>query len=276
MNIEALKQLWKYLQEVHNCIFLVTNTLCQDCLENFFSEIRRRCGYNDSLNTFQFGSAFRNACITAIDQNYQGTNCKKDGYVPLLTERDFMETESSLNSSSAIAIQNDPSLDLSQKVLVRKSELSALVYVLGAAAAKIKHIKCKDRLVARNAQAFVNNEDYKFCLLKASFAERNINIPSNLLYDIGLQIFTIFKLKFKRFLYENRRYVKLRLKRYMDHGYYDHAICKSCFDALIDRILNTLIKGFLNETRLKKMFQDKVRRRVKRNRKAVRMNLTAK
>ena len=87
-NINALKLLWLDLTTECNCEYLPTNHLLQDCLENLFSEIRRRCGSNDTPDALQFGAAFKYAIVEKNSDLIDGSNCEQDLARPLLDETD--------------------------------------------------------------------------------------------------------------------------------------------------------------------------------------------
>lgn len=274
-NIYALLWLWTTLKDEYKCSHLCTNPLCQDCLENFFAEIRRRCGFNDAPNAFQFGSAFKYAMVAAAEENsFDGKNCQNDKAVPLLNDNDL--------DQFPVPEQDDFSdyefepLDYSIPLTAQKKELNALVYVLGAAAGKLRHKKCREKLIEQRDGNFLENEDYSFTLLKSSISSRSVHIPNNALYAVGLVALWCFKLKFRKFLYENRCGVKKRLKAYVQYTSLDFAACKCCFDRLVDYIFNTLIQKFLGEVRYQHKVADKNKRLRKRNRKAFRMNLPVK
>lgn len=245
--------------------------LCQDCLENFFSEIRRRCGFNDAPNAFQFGSAFKYAMIAALEKGFgEGTNCQHDSARPLLEENDVDDLQPNTYEPCNYDYE---ALDLESPFEALKKELNALVYVIGAAASKLPHKKCKQKLTAEQDDECLQNEDYSFIKLKASCASKNVTIPNSCLYNIGILAFLCFKQKFKRFLYQNRRNVKTRLKAYLKYESFDYGACESCFHKLVDIIFNTLIQGFLRDVRVQQKIAENNKRYRKRNRKAVRMNL---
>lgn len=274
-NINALKWLWTKLQTEFGCNFLCTNPLSQDCLENFFAEIRRRCGFNDAPNAFQFGSAFKYAMIFAAHQNFDdGRNCQMDHTKLLLSEQDIDDASPMSNTNAS---EQDYTFEkfLPEDVFeVPKKELNALIYILGAAVNKIPHKKCRSKLIAENSDEYTRNDDYDFCRLKASLSQRKVTIPNDTLHNIGLLAYSAYKLKFQKFVFENRRFVKKRLMMYIDYYSFDHAVCKKCFEKLLDVIFNTLIQSFLREVRLQNKIANNNRRaRKKRNRKAFRMNL---
>lgn len=135
------------------------------------------------------------------------------------------------------------------------------------------HKKCRSQLNAEQDDDCLRNEDYTFCVLKARSSTRDITIPNSKLYDIGIVAFAVFNQKFKSFLFQNRKNVKLRMKQYVAYDTFGESICESCFTKLLDCIFNTLIQGSLREIRFKNKIAQTNRRRAKRNRKAFRMNL---
>lgn len=211
--------------------------------------------------------------IAALEKGFdEGTNCEHDSAKPLLSENDVDDLKPNHHEPYHYKYE---AIDLESPFEALKKELNALVYVIGAAASKLPHKKCKQKLVAEQDDECLQSEDYSFIKLKASCSSRDITIPNNCLYAIGLLAFISFKQKFKRFLYQNRRNVKTRLKAYLTYESFSYAACASCFHKLVDIIFNTLIQGFLREVRVRQKIADNNKRRRKRNRKAVRMNLPA-
>ncbi|KXJ69397.1 hypothetical protein RP20_CCG027268 [Aedes albopictus] len=235
------------------------------------SRDERRCGFNDAPNAFQFGSAFKYAMIAATEQGFgEGTNGQHDATVPLLKEDEV--TYLLPNRNEEFEYEHQP-LDLKSSFEAAKKELNALVYIIGAAASKLRHRKYKEKLTAHQDDEYLQNEDYSFVKLKASCSSRKIVIPNNTLYAIGLLAFVSFKQKFRLFLHQNRRNVKSRLKTYLNYESFDHVACEYCFNKLIDIIFNTLIQGVLRDVRVQQKIAENNKRRRKRNRKAIRMNL---
>lgn len=272
-NINALQWLWDKLHKDFGFQSLSTNHLNQDPNENLFSEIRRRCGRNDAPNAIQFAAAFRNAALAANEKLQDGSNCEPDNAVPLCD---------SLGDSSDLDIEelwekSDSKTPFKYKVLPLKpttlddystKELNALMYILGAAVAKLPHKKCRKELTVAREELNENNENYRFCKMKnASY------YPSTILFKIGMDAFKAYKQKFRKFLYQNRQNVKKRLKEYMEYHNFADSICQKCFNVLVDKIFNTLIQAFLRDVKISLRLKQKVMRQRKRNRKAIRMNL---
>ena len=200
----------------------------------------------------------------------EGKNCQNDAQQPLLNEQDLEDMTE--NAEETVSYEKEQ-LDLNTPFAIRKKDLNALLYILGIAISKLSHEKCRLKLKASRDAACLDGEDYAFSKLKAQATSRNIDIPNNTLYAIGLLAFTAFKQKFEKFLFQNRKHVKSRLKEFVTYDHFDAVVCKFCFGRLIDFIFNTLIQAFLRETRYKNKIAENNKRKIKRNRKAVRMNL---
>lgn len=270
-NINALNWIWEKLRMEYGCKYLCTNPICQDCLENFFSEIRRRCGFNDAPNTFQFSSAFKYAMLSSASETFdEGKNCQNDDLQPLLKGEDLEELGAEPEATLSYEVEE---LDLGTPFVAQRKELNALVYILGIAISKLRHEKCRTKLKASQDDECFQDDDYSFAKLKAQASLQNVDFPNNALHSIGLIAFAAFKQKFPNFLFENRKGVKTRLKAYVTNEHFDCIICQACFDRLINFIYNTLIQGFLREVRFKNKVIENNKRKIKRNRKAVRMNL---
>lgn len=266
-NINAVQWLWDKLNNEFGYENLSTNHLCQDPNENLFSEVRRRCGRNDSPNAVQFAAALKSATIAA-NEKIQGSNCESDNAVPLCDFND-MELED-------LWEMEEYSPHFKYKLRPLKSansnftnkELNGLTYILGATVVKLSHSKCRQRLTTDRENLDKNDRVYCFSTLKNASC-----YPSTLLFEIGLQAFTAYKQKFRKFLYQNRRNVKTRLKQYIIYDNFCDEMCQKCFETILDKIFNTFIQGFLREVKLSLRMKQKAKRDGKRNRKAVRMNL---
>lgn len=241
--------LWDELVKRFGCKFLCTNNICQDCLENLFSEIRRRCGSNDTPDCLQFGAAFKYACIEAGGCPQEGSNCERDSSVPLLSsaEPDINAKTKKCGGARLSHAYKFIPLDLTTPMEVPVKELNALMYVAGAATRKLYHEKCIKKLKADQNENLPDNDAYNFCKVKQSVYGRSFVLPSNQLYRIGIICHAAFKQKFKVYLYQNHRNVKQRLKKHISHRLFEADVCKRCFELLIDKIFNTLIQGFLKQ-----------------------------
>ncbi|XP_055523158.1 uncharacterized protein LOC129717317 [Wyeomyia smithii] len=83
-NINSIVSLWQELHNDYGAESLFTNYLCQDFLENMFSEVRRRCGGNDAPDAQQFGASFKYTIIESNINHSNGTNCEPDDLKPLM------------------------------------------------------------------------------------------------------------------------------------------------------------------------------------------------
>lgn len=218
----------------------------QDCVENLFSEIRRRCGRNDAPTAYQFGAAFKYAAIAANEKLPEGSNCESDEAQLLLEDNDavFHNDTRKLLHSNAFVYKSKP-LDYRTTQNYSSKDLNGLAYITGASAMKLPHKRCRKNLIVPRAAAEVNTHLFQFCKLKNA-----ANYPSTKLFEVGLLAFTAYKQRFEHFLYQNRQGVKKRLKEYVPYDDFDAFCCKDCFDRVVDKIFNTLINCFLRKVKL--------------------------
>lgn len=208
--------------------------------------------------------------LTAFEDFNKGKNCEGDNAPSLLNEDDVQNI--SIRDRKPTSYDFEP-LDVDTPFEFHINDLNAVVYILGAAVIKLAHKKCRSQLKAEQGDDCLQNEDYAFVKRKAQSSTRTINIPNTKLYEIGIVAFAVFNRKFNKFLFENRRNVKLRMKQYIPYEHFGTSICKDCFAKLLDFIFNTFIQGFLREIRFKNKLAQNKKRKTKRNRKAIRMDL---
>lgn len=271
-DINCLKLLWDHLQDVFHAEYLCTNPLCQDFLENLFSDIRRKCGSNDSPDALQFGIAFKYAAIEASFKSCHGVNCEPDNTSNLVTYQDYKQTNVSEKKYSTYLKIILPPLDTSKPLEITTRELNGLLYVVGAAARRLPHKKCVHNLVQERNIETRKDDAYQFIKLKQLATSNFLNLPNKKLFDIGVLCFVAFNQKFSKFLSKNKEGVKTRLKRYINYDLFDDGLCQSCFMLLIDKIFNTFIQGFLKKTKAQQASKISIKT-FKRNRKAGRMCL---
>lgn len=75
LNISSLKSLWQHLQSCQ-FEFLLTRHLNQDCLEQFFGEVRSSSGNNRRVTPWQFSSIFPNLWGLQYLKIVQTGNCE--------------------------------------------------------------------------------------------------------------------------------------------------------------------------------------------------------
>lgn len=77
-------QLWNQLKS-KNYKFLLTRHLNQDCLENFYGQVRNACGNARNPTAIQFSRAFKKLFALKILNDNEGGNCIDDATQILLT-----------------------------------------------------------------------------------------------------------------------------------------------------------------------------------------------
>lgn len=246
------------------------NYVCQDCIENLFSEIRRRCGFNDAPNAYQFAAAFKYAALSACEMVSENSNCEPDAAVLLFNENDVVTEEADCQPNKTFKFQYKFH-PLNTKYQLTPKEMNGLAYILGATVRKLKHATCRKQLTMLNNEPNTDDPIYRFCKLKNA-----VCYPGTQVFEIGLVAFKAYKQFFSKFLHQNRRNVKTRLKKYLVYDSYKNIVCSNCFQVLIDKIFNILIQCFLRDAKNELQKANRSKRTLakgKRNRKALKMNL---
>lgn len=269
-NIRALRWLWTRLSKEFEFEYLCTNHISSDTVENFNSDVRRRCGRNDAPNAYEYSNAFKYSAISATQKLAEGSNCEQDNAQPLLQDADIIRNIKHAEPETDFQYTYEP-LDESYDRGYTLKELNGLMYIVGYAALKLPHKRCRKYLYIQSDSAAHHKLLHKFCELKQASI-----YPNSKLYEIGLCAFNAYKQKFNRFLYQNRRHVKARLKEFVRYEAYEKYTCKKCFEMIVDKIFNILIKSFLKEVRNALKKKNVAQRHIsaeKRNRKAIKMDL---
>ncbi|XP_058455049.1 uncharacterized protein LOC131432658 [Malaya genurostris] len=153
--------------------------------------------------------------------------------------------------------------------------MNALVYVVGYAVTKLKHRRCRKRMVLKHGVLQILQNRYSFCRLKHHLHANGFKYPNNAAIEIGTLLLIAFKEKFYNFFTESRSGVKNRLTEYVDYCDYESYICPTCFERFTDCLINTLIKGQL--LKIKNKINKKNRNTsLKKNGKARRMGIESK
>lgn len=271
-NINALKLIWDDLHKNYGFEFLCTNNLDQDKLENLFSDVRRNLGSNDSPDVGQFGAAFKYSIIETNINDRSGTNCEADDSTPLLEDEDINVLINAFVPEEVKHTYEFTPLDTATPLEISAKVLNGLVYTLGSAARKFPHKKCLKNLKSEDHNRLIDDDAYSFLAMKNSASGRDLMIPNNKLYEIGILCYAAYEQKFRKFLYQNKAGVKTRLKAYLDYSMFDDGLCEKCFERLVDAIFNTMFNGFLKQIRTLNS-KTKFLKKFKRNRKAFKLGL---
>lgn len=252
-NISALHHLWNVLSTNYKFTHLRTNKTCQDPLENQFSDVRRACGSNDTPNAEEFGIALKHSMVKRTITVSSQANCQPDHTTPLIGNQASADVPQELfeeeNIEDPLAECGDYADRLFEPLEIEiihqldKAELNALTYVVGYSISKLKHTTCRKSMNRPNDVASVSDDELMFCRLKRVLVSSNFILPNTQAVKIGLLLKAACQQKFSRFLTQNRRSVKFRLKEYIDYKDFRSIICVICFNSLVNRILNVLIKA---------------------------------
>lgn len=259
-NIKALRYLWKMLHEKYKFSHLCTNKANQDPAENQFSYIRRACGSNDTPNAEQFGVALKYSMLKKTLQLSSNANCQPDNATPLIEDPEVEEIHHPHANEEKQELENslveDPfaqckdfaytllePLEVENTQPLDITELNALAYTIGYSISKLKHEACRQNLNRPNDSEADSDDELMFCRLKRVLVNSNFVIPNTIAMEIALLLKAACQQKFSNYVSQCRRSIKMRLKEYVDYTKYSAIICVACFDDLLNRMLNIIIKA---------------------------------
>lgn len=168
VTIKNVKYLWQKMKKL-GFKFLLTRTLNQDPLENYFGQIRSFCGQNTKPTPFQFVSAFKTSLFTNVSIHSQNANCEKDGTDLLFTLSSLIEhtvspTQEPRQSPPTPAYLQEISYaaftDLNKLQVTYRNQtgLNICKFIIKKIFSKIQCDECKHFLVTENNA--VEHESY--------------------------------------------------------------------------------------------------------------------
>ncbi|XP_062560460.1 uncharacterized protein LOC134224843 isoform X2 [Armigeres subalbatus] len=274
-NINAIRKLWRIVYDQHGFSTLRMINVCNDPLENEYGKLRRACGTNDAPNAHQFAAALKYSCIEKSLSSDHNSNCIPDNTTNLVDEQctdESMDVDPLAIDESFLMCRFEP-LDKDFE-LPDLLETNALVYVVGYAVTKLKHVACQDSLKRPYSSDESLDVNYTFCKYKQYLNAAGFIYPNSKALEIGAILLIALKQKFYKFLLECRNGVKMRLKEYVDYEDFKE-ICYTCFCKFCDILLNTFFNG--QTIKMQSIYQRKQRKaRIRRNGKARRMDLPIK
>jgi hypothetical protein len=151
--------------------FFCTARVNEDCLENFFSIIRSKCGWSDNPSSMQFIAAFKNAVVLgALETCSKSTNCEKDSDFVLL--HSVANTSTDETSKSPQDAKSRPEADI-QHLLIEDTEIGDIIvdkfshteetlipYLAGWLAKKV--VKCDGCSAILRTSSYTTSYDQSF------------------------------------------------------------------------------------------------------------------
>lgn len=194
LTINSVFGLWELLQ-AKGYNFLLTRNLNQDCLENFFGQVRNCCGNARNPTPIQFSRAFKKLfCLKYLDE-VEGANCMQDLNVVLMNL-----TPDLINDCAQvlpIPTNNPLKVFTNDYRDIKSAEGNALVYVAGYFLKKslAKH-NC-DICIGFNNSNLPEEQATIFCQQKAYATSDNapfghLMIPSTNIINFLIALENIF------------------------------------------------------------------------------------
>ncbi|VEN51003.1 unnamed protein product, partial [Callosobruchus maculatus] len=167
LTLKSLLELWKILKE-KNYKYLFTRSLNQDCLENFFGQVRNCSGNAKNPTPIQFCRAFKKLFSLKFFDQVEGANCTDDVNHLLLNINSNTEKYSEILVEQDVSKVNPIRVFTSDYQNLRSPEGNGLVYVTGYLLRKclIQHT-CNICVDFASSSKDLTNEETAFCKLKA-------------------------------------------------------------------------------------------------------------
>lgn len=228
LTINSIKALWVTLKS-KGYTFLLTRNLNQDCLENFFGQVRNCCGNARNPTPIQFSRGFKKLFTLKYFDQVDGANCMNDiNDVLLNISPDLVEKCKEFVFPESIPI-NSLKVFTSDYRNLNSTDGNALVYVTGYLLKKslLQH-SCdvclefnerntleKQATLFAKAKAYSNTEELPF---------GGLTVPSLNIVEYIIQLENIFIDNFNKFACYNS--VGTRLKDLFKNVTFTHP-CKN-------------------------------------------------
>lgn len=211
LTIKSILLLWEILQ-AKGYKYLFTRNLNQDCIENFFGQIRNCCGNSKNPTPIQFCRSFKKIFALGYLDNVETANCIDDGTKALLNlTPEFVK---SCNNVCADPTYSPLRVFTNDYVNLKSPEGNALVYVTGYLIKKcLTRHSCDVCINFANDSDTLFKEELFFCKLKAYENEipfGGLTVPSRDIIDYILKLESIFVTQFNNLAFKEAIGTQLR------------------------------------------------------------------
>lgn len=168
MTIKSIFILWETLQ-TKGYKYLFTRNLNQDCLENYFGQIRNCCGNARNPTPIQFCRAFKKLFALRYFDSADGANCMDDVNEVLMNLTPEFDKSCKLVLSLATPTHNPLRVFTSDYTNLKSPEGNAMIYVAGYLLKKclLQHTCEVCVNLSYNTENTLSNDEIIFCKLKA-------------------------------------------------------------------------------------------------------------
>lgn len=195
LAINCLLNLWSHLNTQFGVSFLLTSRLNQDCIENFFSQIRNKGGNRDNPDAVQFRAAYRAIAVDSIFVLSSSSNCEEDIDTFILKLRGLQQF-SDPSSATAIPAHIAEIFSIANNTSVSLPEENVAVYIGGYLIKKAKkRFRCQRCFsIWENIDKTSTGQDDKFVFLEQKKFDdsSNLTIPSDNIINFVTECETVF------------------------------------------------------------------------------------
>lgn len=212
LTISSVLELWKQLQQ-KKYRFLLTRHLNQDCLENYFGQIRNACGNARNPTAIQFCRAFKKMfALKSFDPTEGGNTLEEASDILLTITPDLLKDGSFLTEKQEKNIHFILKLENNDYKNLETEEGNALVYVGGYFLKKclLKH-SCA--ICANYCNSSQSDRSTLFCELKAYEGKQTLfgglKVPPKTFLNYLQSLEDIFVTNFNTYCFQNNVGYKL-------------------------------------------------------------------
>lgn len=285
-TINGILQLFE-AEKSNGILFLLTNRLNQDNLENLFSIFRQSGGYNKNPTARIIRTSFRSNCIFSLCTS-KGTNCEDTQEVEDPVLIDLVDTTSKINSKNVeeLSDSNTDSSHFSESTDEKSNDDDNLRHDVTLEDCSVEYFggylgyKCMKQFSCNHCQheLFTDKNIYnrkQLLLLYKNYSltdnEKGLKAPSNTFSNVIHKMLNIFENNFSKLLHKKK--VKLQLiellkKNYLIKKWLDESneSCKKHKLFIIEKLLICKIfnksKTFSTTSKLAKIAKLKILNRV--------------
>lgn len=213
LTIKGVLELWEMLKE-KDYSFLLTRHLNQDCLENFFGQIRNCSGNARNPTPIQFARAFKKLFALKYINHEEGGNCMEDINDILLNVSSNLFQQNAQIFLPPINIQSSIKVFTNDYRKLQTSEGNALVYITGYLLKKaLAQHSCQICQEYTNLSDLEEKES-QFCNLKAYHSDKEhfggLTVPPKNMVEYITLLENKFVDNFNDFAYQSNIGAKFR------------------------------------------------------------------
>ena len=207
LTINAQLKLIDHLSDTFGTEYILTGKTNQDALENFFSALRGKGGYNYMPSSHEIGVHYANIIVMKILFKSMNSNCLPDDSENLQIDwQEFIKEYKNNLKYPDEYTQDDPPVEINNGDNGEQNPLTAnaITYYAGYCAHKVECEDCKKKLIKDNDlitenDIFINEKNFK----KHQSSFGSLKAPSEIFFKISELLVKVFEIHFEHNCHKN-------------------------------------------------------------------------